>query len=170
MSAEIISDAEEMAIKSGPQYLLFYLHSNLFALRAEFISEIVELPAVTKVPWMQKCVKGVCNIRGSVIGVLDIAKYLLDTDFSASEKSALVIILIEFEELKHRVGIIVDAVCEVEVFEPHELQEVPQFGLPFSAKYIESMAHYRGEYIPVLSLERVVDIEALSMQEVIDGV
>ncbi|MDD2906713.1 MAG: chemotaxis protein CheW [Sulfurimonas sp.] len=169
MSAAIINDEEEMAIKSGPQYLLFYIHATLFALRAEYISEIVELPKVTKVPWMQKCLKGVCNIRGSVIGVLDIAKYLMDADLSLSEKSALVILLIEFEGIKHRVGIIVDAVREVEVFESHELQETPQFGLPFPVKYIESMAHYHGEYVPVLSLENVVDIEALSLREVIDG-
>ena len=162
MFSQNMIDDDEMAIKEGPQYLLFFLKSHLFAFRAEQISEIVELPDITKVPWMQACIKGVCNIRGSVVGVIDIAKYLMDIDYLSSQKSSLVIITISHEGVSDRIGIIVDEVFEVEVFESEEFQDIPKFGLPVHSKYVEAMVRYRDHFIPILSLDAIVDIEALS--------
>ncbi len=161
----LIDDDDEMAIKEGPQYLLFYLQSNLFALRGECITEIVELPEITKVPWMQPCVKGVCNIRGTIIGVLDISERLMQNDFTNTNRTSLVIVKVAEEEVSHKIGLLIDEVYEVEVFEANELQSVPSFGLPIDSKYVEAMIPYKGDFIPLLSLNSVADIEFLSQRE-----
>jgi len=162
MFSNVMINEDEMAIKEGPQYLLFFLQSHLFALKAEQIVEIVELPEITKVPWMKECVKGVCNIRGSVVGVIDPAKCLMDKDFIQSQKSSLVIVHVEHQGRKQKVGMIVDEVFEIEVFEQSELQKVPEYGLPVDFTCIESMVPYQDDFIPMLSIERVIDIESLS--------
>jgi chemotaxis signal transduction protein len=87
----------------------------------------------------------------------------MQRDFARSLKSALVLVNLEFEDTSHRVGIIVDEVLEIEVFETLELQSAPQFGLSFDTKYVESMAHYEGKYIPILSLDRLLWLEELSV-------
>ncbi|MBU1658037.1 chemotaxis protein CheW [bacterium] len=161
----LMDDDDEMAIKEGTQYLLFYLQSNLYALRGEFITEIVELPQITKVPWMLPCVKGVCNIRGTIVGVIDIARCLLQNDFINTNRTSLVIVKIIDEEMSHKIGFIIDEVYEVEVFEASELQGVPHFGLPIHSKYVEAMIPYKGDFIPLLSLKNVADIEFLSQRE-----
>jgi purine-binding chemotaxis protein CheW len=161
----LLDDEDAMAIKEGPQYLLFYLQSTLFALRGDLIAEIVELPEITKVPWMKPCVKGICNIRGSVVGVLDINRCLMHKDFTDTKRSSLVIVNSLAEGVVNKIGLIIDEVYEVEVFEPHELQEVPGFGLPIESKYAEAMIPYKGDFIPVLSLPLVADIEFLSQLE-----
>lgn len=161
MFSEIIID-DEMNIKEGPQYLLFFLQLHLFAIKAEQIVEIVELPQITKVPLMQECVRGICNIRGSVVSVIDPAKCLMDRDFMHSVKSSLVIVYVEHNELQQKIGLIVDEVCEIEVFERNELQEVPEYGLPMDFRYIESMVTYQDDFIPILSLQKVLDIDSLS--------
>jgi len=161
----LIDDDDAMAIKEGPQYLLFYLHVTLFALKGELIEEIIELPKITKVPWMQACVKGVCNIRGSVVGVLDIGKYLMRSDFTNTKRSSLVIVKSEHEGITNKIGLVIDEVYEVEVFEANELQVVPSFGLPIASKYVEAMIAYKGDFIPVLNLSVVADIELLSQRE-----
>lgn len=164
MSQQTIEE-DAMTIKEGPQYLLFYLHSHLFAFRASYISEIVELPQITKVPWMRPSIKGICNIRGSIIGVLDLTKYLMDMDYKDTQKSSLVIINKDLQEGSYKVGLIVDAVYEVEVFEAQEFQDVPSFGLPIDSKYVASMVLYHNDFLPVLDLETIVDIELLSQRE-----
>jgi purine-binding chemotaxis protein CheW len=161
----LIDDDDAMAIKEGPQYLLFYLHATLFALRGELIEEIIELPKITKVPWMQECVRGVCNIRGSVAGVLDIGKYLMQSDFTNTKRSSLVIVKSEYEGITNKIGLVIDEVYEVEVFEANELQSVPNFGLPIASMYVEAMIPYKGDFIPVLNLSAVADIELLSQRE-----
>ena len=80
MFSQTIEDDDTMTIKEGPQYLLFYMQSHLFAFKASYIAEIVELPQITKVPWMRPSVKGICNIRGTIIGVLDLTKYLMELE------------------------------------------------------------------------------------------
>ena len=166
MSQQTIEiEDDEMAIKEGPQYLLFYLQSHLFAFGANYISEIVELPQITKVPWMRPSIKGVCNIRGSIIGVLDLSKYLMDIDYIDTRKSALVIVNKDLQDMNYKVGLVVDEVYEVEVFEVQEFQEVPSFGLPIDSKYVASMVLYNNDFIPVLDLQSIVDIELLSQRE-----
>lgn len=161
----LMDDDDAMAIKEGPQYLLFYLKSILFALRGDLIGEIVELPKITKIPWMKPCVKGVCNIRGTIVSVLDISKCLMQSDFTDTNRSSLVIVNSEVEGVVSKIGLIIDEVYEVEVFESHELQDVPSFGLPIASKYVEAMIPYRGSFIPILSLPVVADIEFLSQRE-----
>ena len=165
MFSKNFEDDDAMAIKEGPQYLLFYLQSHLFAFKASHISEIVELPQITKVPWMKPSIRGICNIRGSIIGVLDIAKYLMDTDCMITEKSSLVIVNIEFEDSIHKIALMVDEVYEVEVFESEMLGNVPSFGLPIDSQYVASMVLYQNDFIPVLALETIIDIELLSRRE-----
>ena len=164
MFSQTIEDDDAMTIKEGPQYLLFYLQSHLFAFKASYIAEIVELPQITKVPWMRPSVKGICNIRGTIIGVLDLTKYLMELDYQESQKSSLVIVNKEFEEINYKIGLIVDEVFEVEVFEVQEFQDVPSFGLPIDSKYVSSMVLYHNDFIPVLDLDAIVDIELLSQR------
>ena len=164
MFSQTIEDDDAMTIKEGPQYLLFYMQSHLFAFKASYIAEIVELPQITKVPWMRPSVKGICNIRGTIIGVLDLTKYLMELDYQESQKSSLVIVNKEFEEINYKIGLIVDEVFEVEVFEVQEFQDVPSFGLPIDSKYVASMVLYNNDFIPVLDLDTIVDIELLSQR------
>ena len=164
MFSQTIEDDDAMTIKEGPQYLLFYLQSHLFAFKASYISEIVELPQITKVPWMCSSVKGICNIRGTIIGVLDLTKYLMELDYFDSKKSSLVIVNKELQEMNYKIGLVVDEVYEVEVFEVKEFQDVPSFGLPIDSKYVASMVLYNNDFIPVLDLDTIVDIELLSQR------
>ena len=162
MRNDLISDDEDLALKEGPQYLLFYLRATLFALRAEDIAEIVELPNITTVPWMQTSVKGVCNIRGSVIGVVDTARTLMDKDCEISKKSSLIIVNKSYANKNEKIGLIVDEVFEIEVFIDQDMQEIPKHGLSVNAKFVESIISYEKKFIPLLDLNSIVDIDALS--------
>lgn len=157
-----LQEEEMMALKEGPQHLLVKLRETLFAIDASCVSEIVELVSITKIPWMQSCVLGVCNIRGGVLGVIDLSQRLFELPFTPSQKSAIVIVTIPFEEKEHRVGLIVDEVLEIEVFEETLLQKPPSFGLSIASEFVTAMAHYNQEYLPVLKLSHVVAFDELS--------
>lgn len=109
--------------------------------------------------------KGICNIRGSVVGVVDTNQCLMGKEFIRTTRSSLVIMNIQIKQKREKIGLIVDEVSEVEVFEKDELQEVAEIGLPVDFKYIEAMAPYKEGFIPILSLEDVVDIEFLSKRD-----
>ena len=157
-----LDDEEMMALKEGPQHLLVRLKESLFAIDASFVSEIVELPLITKVPWMHPCVLGVCNIRGGVLGLVDLSCRLFGDSFALSQTSAVVIVELSFEEKRHRVGLVVDEVLEIEVFEESTLQKTPSFGLSVDGDFVAAMARIGETYTPVLRLERVVAFEELS--------
>ena len=165
MLSQTVEEDDTLAIKDGEQYLLFYLHTQLFAFDAKHVLEIVEIPAVTKVPWMHPSVRGICNIRGSVIGVIDIAKHLMDKNSILTDRSSLVVVNIEFEDAIHKIGVIIDHVHEIEIFSEDELQQTPGFGLTVDSKYVSSVVNYMDQFLPVLNMEMILDIEQLSQRE-----
>jgi purine-binding chemotaxis protein CheW len=158
-------EEDTLNIKDGEQYLLFYLHSQLFAFDAKHVLEIVEIPTVTKVPWMHSSVRGICNIRGSVVGVIDIAKHIMDENSILTDRSSLVVVNIEYDDAFHKVGVIIDHVHEIEIFSDQELQQTPDFGLCVNSKYVSSVVSYMNEFIPVLDMDMILDIEQLSLRE-----
>ncbi len=157
-----LEDEEMMALKEGPQHLLVRLQERLFAIDASYVSEIVELVSISKIPWMHPSVLGVCNIRRGVVGVIDLSQRLYEKPFTPSQKSAIVIVNIPFEEQMHRVGLVVDEVLEIEVFEEDMLQKPPSFGLSVASEFVAAVAHYNQEYLLVLMLLNVVAFEELS--------
>lgn len=152
---------------TASQYLFFRLNSSDFALKADRIKEIVSSITITKVPRANRAVRGVTNIRGELIPVVDLnIRFGLDRT-EVSEKTTLVI-LDMYNEKKQRelnISLLVDLVNKVEEILPRDILPTPAFGLAIPVKYVENMIRMNQAYIPVMNIDTILDLQELSKLE-----
>ena len=155
-------DDLDLTIKEGDQYLLFYLDEILFAMGSAAVAEIVEYPPITKVPMMNSSVLGVANIRGSIVGIIDLSLLLGMKATVVTPKTSVIIVHTQTNGEKIDIGLLVDEIFEVDNLHPDSILKCPPFGLSIDKKFIASMAMYKTSYLMLLDMDKVLDIEHLS--------
>ncbi|MEA3289792.1 MAG: chemotaxis protein CheW [Campylobacterota bacterium] len=145
------------------QYLTFNLGSELFAIEILKVKEIIPFGNVTSIPLMQPFIKGVMNIRGSVIPIIDMNKRLeLNTNMD-SKKESIIIISLEYENESHDVGFIVSKVDKVFTKDTQELESIPIFGTKVKKIFIKNVAKVDDIFITILDIEKILDFDELSI-------
>lgn len=158
---------EEVSIAAAAQtiagkYLTFLLLRESYGIDVLNVREIIRLPAITTMPHLPGHVKGVINLRGKIVPVMDLR---LRFGFAAPQNTEHTCIVVVQTKLRGgqpvRMGMIVDAVDEVLSISAADIEETPDFGSKISADYILGLAKIRGAVIGLLNIERVVGSEAL---------
>ena len=135
------------------QYLTFYLGDEVFALDVLKIKEIIPYGEITSIPLMQPFLKGIMNIRGSVVPIVDLPKRVeLDVDLYTKQLS-IIIVSIDYENELSNVGIMVSRVDKVFSEEISELESSPAFGSNIKKEWVKSIAKVEDEFIPILDIE-----------------
>lgn len=143
------------------QYLTFMLMGNTYALSIMNIKEIIQFGELTTVPMMPGFVRGVINLRGRVVPVIDLAaRFGLGLTSVARRTSIVLVELPQADDEIQQLGIMVDAVNEVVDIGAKDIEPPPSFGAQVRPDFISGMAKQNGKFIVVLKLEQV-----LSMQE-----
>jgi len=152
--------AEQIAdTKSGKEgkYLTFSLSNEEYGLEILKIKEIIGMMDITSVPKTPEFVKGVINLRGKVIPVIDLR---LKFGMSAKEYDARTcIIVVEVADMKDRslqVGIVVDSVSEVVNLKGEQIEPPPSFGAALDTEYILGMAKIDKSVVILLEIDRVL--------------
>jgi len=144
------------------QYLLFLVGGVLYGVEALKAQEIVEYSSITKVPTMNSFVKGVTNIRGNIVPVIDLLDRFELGETTIADKTSIVVINYEKDEAVMSIGIIIDEVYEVDSIDVSNLTKTPEFGSKIDAKYILHMGKYNKEYIAILNTKTILNIGELS--------
>jgi purine-binding chemotaxis protein CheW len=146
------------------QLLRFAIGNERYALRIDAVREILEVARTTPLPLMPDFVRGVMNLRGAVVPVIDLAARLGFAPAVVGRRSCVIVVDTSAGEdgTVHRTGLLVDAVYEVFDIAAHELEPVPRLGTRIDATFIRSMTRARGQSTPELNLDTVLDQAALS--------
>ena len=156
-------DALEFGDSSAEnKYLLFLVGGVLYAIEALKASEIVEYSSITKVPMMSSYVKGVTNIRGNIVPVIDLLDRFGLGNTQKSDKTSIVVVNYNKGEMPMQIGIIIDEVYEVDNIDPSDIKKAPEFGSKIHAKFILNMGKYDKKYIPILNTDTILDVDELS--------
>ena len=144
------------------QYLRFALGEVCYAVSIEHVREILQVDTMTTVPLMPGFMRGVMNLRGAVVPVVNLSDRLGLQASALGRRSCVVIVDVydEAAEATAVIGIMVDAVFEV--FELASLEPTPAFGTAIAATHIAGMARMDREVLAVLDLDRVLAIDELS--------
>jgi len=144
------------------QYLTFYLGDEVFALDVLKIKEIIPYGEITSIPLMQPFLKGIMNIRGNVVPIVDLPKRVdLDVDLYTKQLS-IIIVSIDYENELSDVGIMVSRVDKVFSEEISELESSPAFGSNIKKEWVKNIAKVEDEFIPILDIEKILNLEDLS--------
>ena len=145
------------------QYFLFISNKDIYAIEALNVIEIVEYQNITKVPMMSNFVKGVTNIRGNIIAVIDLLQRFGLKETAILDKTSLAIIRKKYLDKELQIAIIIDEVYEVDNISTNDIELTPDFGTKVDKKFIKSMAKYNDDFVPILDINTILDIEELSV-------
>ena len=144
------------------QYLTFMLNGEVFAIGILSIKEIIEYGNLTEVPRMPDFIRGVINLRGAVVPVIDLGSRFGKQPSSVSRRTCIVIIEIEHENEPQVVGVMVDAVNEVLDIAPAEIEPAPSFGAKIRADFIRGMGKVDGKFVIILDVDHVLSLDEMS--------
>jgi len=161
---ELVTTMEDQA----QQYLTFLLGGEMFAIVIHNIKEIIEYGSLTEVPMMQEYIRGVINLRGAVVPVIDLGARFGKQVTDVTRRTCIVIIEVESGEEKYDMGVLVDSVSEVLEIPATEIEPAPSFGTKIRADFIAGMGKLNDKFVIILSVNNVLSVDELAMLEVAD--
>lgn len=143
------------------QYLTFMLGGDAYAIDILSIKEIIEYTPMTEVPLMPTSVRGVINLRGAVVPVMDLQVRFGQPAPSVTKRTCIVIVEVNTPEGQQVMGVVVDAVNEVLDIDSSDIEPPPAFGSRIRTDFIAGMAKVREKFVIVLDVNRVLDLDDL---------
>jgi purine-binding chemotaxis protein CheW len=144
------------------QYLTYSVGDEVFAMDIRSVREIIQYGAMTVVPLMPEFVRGVINLRGAVVPVIDLQSRFGRSKAAVGKKTCIVIFDASTEGEKLELGLMVDAVSEVIDIRESQIEPAPQFGATIRRDFIRGMAKVDGDFIVILEPERALDIDEMA--------
>jgi purine-binding chemotaxis protein CheW len=148
-------------IKTG-KYLTFSLEKEEYGIGILKVKEIIGMMPITPVPRTPEYVKGVINLRGKVIPVLDLRAKFEMPSIPYTERTCIIVVEIDSETATILIGIVVDSVSEVLNIREEEIEETPKFGIRLKHDYILGMAKKDGGVKILLNIDRVLSNEEIT--------
>jgi purine-binding chemotaxis protein CheW len=148
-------------IQTG-KYLTFSLEDEEYGVGILKIKEIIGMMPITSVPRTPEFVKGVINLRGKVIPVVDLRLKFSMESIPYNERTCIIVVEIDSEAGTVLIGIVVDAVSEVLNIKEEDIEETPTFGTKLETDYILGMAKMEGGVKILLDIDRVLSQDEIS--------
>jgi purine-binding chemotaxis protein CheW len=143
------------------QYLTFNLNSEVYALGILAVKEIIEYGELTEVPTMPECIRGVINLRGAVVPVMDLAIRFGKTPKPVTKRTCIVIVETEQAGEREDVGVVVDSVNAVTEIADADVEPAPAFGTNVSTEFIRGLGKVDTKFVILLNSERVFSLHGV---------
>ena len=151
------------------QYLTFTLGGEMFAVGILNVKEIIEYGNLTEIPMMPSFIRGVINLRGAVVPVVDLAARFGGKVSAVQRRTCIVIVEVRQEDAKHDIGIMVDAVSEVLEIQAGDIEPPPSFGAKIRADFIAGMGKVDGQFVIILQIDHVLSVNEMSLLANVGG-
>lgn len=165
MSSPIVvneySDVTE--VQEQHQYLTFMLKGEIFAIGILSIKEIIEYGKLTEVPSMPDFIRGVINLRGAVVPVVDLAARFGKNNTEIGRRTCIVIIEVNNAQSTQVIGVMVDAVNAVLEIPSNQIEAAPSFGAKIRAEFIKGMGKIEGNFVIILDVDKVLSQDELDV-------
>jgi len=162
-SSEIMNQAVKIMEDKEGKYLTFTLAEEEYGIGILKIKEIIGMMAITTVPQTPKFVKGVINLRGKVIPVIDLRLRFGMEPMDYTERTCIIVVEMDGTANTVQIGIVVDAVSEVLNINGKDIEDTPTFGTKLDTSYILGMAKMEGGVKILLDIDRVLKAEEVEM-------
>jgi purine-binding chemotaxis protein CheW len=140
-------------------YLSFKLGEEVFAINVSKVLNILEMKPITRVPKSPDYLKGVINLRGTVLPVVDLRIKLGLPENEITVDSNIIVLSIEKEAETIMLGILIDAVREVLEFKTEEISPSPAIGTKYNSGFIKGMWRVNENFIMILDIDKVFSVE-----------
>jgi purine-binding chemotaxis protein CheW len=145
------------------QYLTFKLEDEVFALDISKVREVLDFTTITKVPRTPEFMRGVINLRGSVVPVVDMRLKFGLPKTEKTVNTCIIIVEISLDGDTAVLGALADSVQEVIELEPGQIEPAPRIGTRLRTEFIRGMGKRDEHFIIILDIDRVFSADELSL-------
>lgn len=160
MAGQTPSSGDDAA--SGSQFLTFLLGREVFAMDIRTVREIIQYGPLTLVPLMPDFVRGVINLRGAVVPVIDLHARFGRPVAEIGKKTCIVIFDAVREGERTELGLLVDAVSEVVDIPAHQIEPPPSFGTAVRRDFIQGMGKLAERFVIILDPDKAFDVDDMA--------
>ncbi len=137
------------------QYLTFVLNGEVFGIATNRVLEVLDFTEITPVPQTSEFMKGVINLRGSIVPVVDLHIKFGLPQSQRTVNSCIIIISILIEGEPTSLGVMADSVREVVDLNPELIEPAPRMGTKLNSNYIRGMGKYHDDFIILLNIDTI---------------
>jgi len=153
------------------QYLTFFIRGEEYAVGILRVKEIIEYETVTRVPAVPSHVRGVINLRGALLPVVDLAAKFGADESAPTKTTCIVVVETKLDDEIVIAGIVADAVSEVVDVADDQIEPPPPFGTGVRVDFLTGMGKLDGRLVLILDIDRVLSpVELIETIDAIDSV
>lgn len=163
-AAGVDLDSEKAAAAAGDMvlYLTFLLGKDLFGIQVSEIREVIEFKQVFKIPRVPDYLKGVINLRGEVVPIIDLHSRFYNAKCSITGTTSIVVVEIDDDEHKIPIGVMIDSVKAVTELYENNIEAVPEIGSRIKSDFIEGIGKLDDQFVILLKVQNILNIDELS--------
>jgi len=160
----------DAAIEDAAQYLTFSVSDERLAMSIDAVQEIIETPQITQVPMTPEYIRGVINLRGNVVPIVDLAARLNRGAATLSKRSCVVVVEVESNRSSYVFGMLVDEVKNILDIPRENVRPAPTFGSDISTDFIQAMGRVEDVFVIILAINHVLSVQELAeLQKMTEG-
>ncbi len=150
------------------QFLTFLVGKDNFGIGILDVKEIIEIGSITRVPMTPDYIRGVINLRGNVVPIIDLSARLDKQPSTISKRSCIVLVTVEStstendEHETHMIGMLVDQVNEILDIPETNILPAPDFGADIRTEFIQAMGRVDDKFIILLAINRILSVTELA--------
>lgn len=144
------------------QFLTFRIGNEHYGLELSQTREIIEYSGITEVPLMPNFLRGVINLRGEVVPVIDLAVRLGRKPIEVQRRTCIIVVELTNNDQHHVLGLLADAVSEVIEMDEENIEDAPSFGANIRAEFIQGIAKQGEEFVVLLDANNALSIRELA--------
>jgi purine-binding chemotaxis protein CheW len=145
------------------QYLSFKLDEEEFALDISKVREVLDFTKITKVPQTPDFMRGVINLRGAVVPVVDLNKKFGIKVTEKTVNTRIIIGQVSIEGDETILGVLADSVHEVMDLEPEKIEPAPKIGTRLNTDFLKGMGKRDEEFVMILDIDKVFSVDDLAL-------
>ena len=162
---KIETNEKDRTSENVTQFFTFLLGSETYGIEVNFVREVIEFKTVFKIPRMPQYIRGVINLRGEIVPVIDLSsRFYKDKTIEIKKTTCIVIVEVQDKSdgtLIH-IGVAVDAIRAVTDIPENFIEPAPSFGSNIRSDFIKGVGKINDIFIFILNTDKVLDIEELS--------
>jgi purine-binding chemotaxis protein CheW len=167
LSASRQRAGEQEAVAQGRQYLTFTVAGVSYGIAISSVKEIIEYRAPTEVPLMLGYMRGLINMRGRVVPVIDLAVRFGRSRVEPTRRTCIVILEMQDKQEQHDIGVVADAVSAVVEIADADVEPAPSFGANLRTDFISGMGKIGDQFVILLDIGKVLSIAELTSLEAV---
>jgi len=165
MNDDTMNDSAIHEDEEAIQYLTFKLDGESFATEISKVKEVLEHTKITPVPRSPEFMKGVINLRGSVVPVVDLRLQFGMPEIEPTVDSCIIIIEVNIEGTTTVLGALSDSVQEVIDLKPNQLEPAPSFGTRVKNDFVQHMGKFGDRFVIILDINKVFSLDQINKVE-----